>query len=232
LIKENFPYEQVSLRKSYDTIGRSINVMETTAQPHDDDEAMAWKIMRRQSSTYYELCQLVDAIEALSAWRTEENKYTSKVNKPNTVPPALKTAFQDVQKAFEPILKGILQRPADEGEAADLAFIHLNYVPEIVLAYNSVLHAAGNVITRDSLLDSMELSVAIADDKKDKEGVGNGLQESFVQAKRMRELVTSFAMTSRAMLILKAEGKPWKAGKERKGMDLGVWELGGQRAEV
>jgi nuclear pore complex protein Nup107 len=226
MIVDTFPYNEVSLRKSYETIGRAINVMNTKAEPQDQEEAMKREVMQRQSNTYYELSRLVDAIEALAVWRNEEQKYITRVTKPPNVPDRLKDAFKAVKEAMAPILRGILQRSVDLGEEEDLAFIRNHYIPEIVVAYNTVLHAAGNLITRDYLLESMQLSVTIADGTRN--GESNGLQEAFVKAGRMRELVESFALTSKVMLILKAEGKPWKQGKDSKGADLGVWEIGGR----
>lgn len=179
--------------------------------------------MARQSRTYHELEQLVHAIEALAHWRDEEEKYITKAPKPSTVPSSLKEAKAAVSDAMAPILTGILLHPRDEQEASDLAFIRDTYVPEVVVAYNTVLHAAGNLITRDALLESMDLSVAIAST----DGEGNGLAECFQRSGRLRELVSSFALTSKVMLVLKAEGKPWKARKDREGKALGIWEIGG-----
>lgn len=240
MIIRSFPYEEVSTRKSYQTIGRSINMMEITAStPYEEEESMTWDLMKRQSRTYFELEQLVHAIETLFAWRQEEQKYLNKIPKPATVPTALKRAKEAVSEAMQPLLKGILQNPTDEKEASDLAHIRKMYIPEIIIAYNTVLHAAGNLITRDSLLESMDLSTTIAtghpprkleiSDEVANAGATkqpNGLVECFVQAERMRELVSSFALTSKVMLILKAEGKPWRPKKDRVGKDLGIWEIG------
>lgn len=223
----NYPYDDVSSKKSYEVLGRHINFFDlNNKEPNDEADALTWEVMTQQSRTYYELSQLVTAIEALSQWRVEEEKYITRVPKPSNVPSALKQAFANVYSAMEPILKGILLHPTDEGEAEDLDFIRQNYLPEMIIAYNTVLHAAGNLITRDSLLDSMQLSASIANGRSTADGEDNGLRDCFVRAGRMRELVQSFALTSKAMLVLKAEGKEWKARKERRGMDLGMWEIG------
>ena len=205
---------------------------DTIVMPLDDREAMKWELMQRQSRTYFELCELVEAIEALSAWRTEEDKYVNKAQKPSTVPTVLKRAKERVSDSMEPLLKGILLNPVDEEDALELSRIRVKYLSEIIIAYNTVLHAAGNLITRECLLESMQLSVTIATGKEPEERRAteedvNGLEECFVQAGRMRELVTSFALTSKAMLILKAEGKQWKPKKDREGKELGIWEIGG-----
>lgn len=223
----NYPYSDIASKKSYEVLGRHVNFFDlNNKEPYDEEDAALWEIMTQQSRTYYELSQLVTALEALSSWRVEEEKYITKIPKPSTVPSALKQAYTQVRVSMEPILKGILLNPTDDEEAGDLDYIRQNYLPEMLIAYNTVLHAAGNLITRDSLLDSMELSAAIANGKSADDGQDNGLRECFVRAGRMRELVQSFALTSKAMLVLKAEGKEWKARRERKGMDLGMWEIG------
>lgn len=233
LIVQTFPYEAVSLRKSYETIGRAANLMDDSVEPPiDTRQRLAWDLMKRQSRTYYELELLVRAIEALAHWRDEENMYISKAPKPSTVPSSLKKAKTAVSETMEPLLKGILLNPQDDTEAANLSFIRIMCLPEVIIAYNTVLHAAGNLITRDALLESMDLSVAVAaDDGEGEAGAagkreGNGLAECFQKAGRMRELVSSFALTSKVMLVLKAEGKPWKARKDREGKELGIWEIG------
>lgn len=205
----------------------------STPQPHplDKRDRMLRDLMARQSRTYHELEILVRALEALAHWGGEEARYIDKAPRPPTVPASLKQAKAGVTETMESIImKGILMNPRDEQEARDLAWIRRTFVPEVVLAYNVVLHAAGNLITRDCLLESMDLSVAIAQEKGESgsdDGVaGNGLADVFTQAGRMRELADSFALTSKVMLVLKAEGKPWRARKDREGKELGVWEIG------
>lgn len=204
-------------------MGRSINVMDKTLPaPEDEHEAMQIELMRRQSRTYYELELLLRALEALGQWVVEERKYTTKLPRPAGGPPnALKHAKLELDEAMAPLLQGILLHPLDENEADDLKLIRTAYLPEVVLAYNSALYTAGPTITRDCLLESMDLSVTVANES-------NGLAEAFQQAGRMRELVQSFAQTSKQMLIMKADGRPWKAKKDRVGKDLGMWEIGPQ----
>ena len=231
MIVQNFPYEEVALRKSYEALGRAINPMDNNASlPLEEEDARKWDLMKRQANTYYELEQLVHAVEALADWRREEHRYVSKIPKPAGVPSSLKKAKATLSATMDPLLNngGILLSPIDEAEAEDLEHIRTAYLPEIVIAYNTVLHAAGNLITRDSLLESMDLAVLVAREGGDGGEEDNGIRESVVRAGRMRELVGSLAMTGKVMLVLKAEGKVWKAKKgDREGKDLAVWEIGG-----
>jgi nuclear pore complex protein Nup107 len=56
----------------------------------------------------------------------------------------------------------------------------------------------------------------------------NGLADAFTASKRMRELVTVSAHTSRMMLVMKASGRPRKNRKD--GKELGIWEITPQGA--
>ena len=155
-----------------------------------------------------------------------EEEYTNIVPKPHHIPSTLRNHLEDVIASMAPIVKGILLQSTDEAEAEDLNYIRLNYVPELVIAYISVLQTAGSIISRECLLDAMDLANDVADSKNNG-SESNGLQECFVQAGRMKELVECFALVSKAMLVLKAEGREWKSGRTKMGRDLGMWEIGG-----
>lgn len=181
-----------------------------------------WKGLLAQSKTYQELECLVRAIASLANWRAAEHDYTRDRQKQfsqSRAPVDLRDAKAVVDECMEPVLDGVLAIPvnADAEEIADLEKIRIDYIPEVVIAYNTVLHTAGSLISRQNLIASMDLSVKVANEE-------NGLAEIFVKAKRMRELVTSFAMTSKAMLVLKDAGREWKPKRDREGKDLGMWE--------
>lgn len=189
----------------------------------DIDEKGQWEEMKAQAQTYYDLVQIVDAIKALAHYRDTESQYTGKAMKLSSAPQALKEAKEIVDEAMEFILVSdtdVLQHARGSDEEKDLEYIRTHFIPELIIAYNTVLHSAGAVISRENLIQSMDLSVTVAN--KDK------INECFTKAGRMRELVKSFAETSKKMLILKAEGKPWKPRKDHEGKDLGIWEIGPQ----
>nr|POE47780.1 nucleoporin nup84 [Quercus suber] len=223
-IVRNYPYDTVSMQKSYQSVGKSINLMQQEGPwPVDnEDDSIRLDSMKDQSRVYYELELLVRAIEALSAWVVQERKYTTQRPIPTSVPMPVKQTKEALDRALQPILGGILRNSQDELEATDLAYIRRTYIPEVLIAYNTALHTAGNIYTRDCLLQSMDLSVAIAKEE-------NGLAENIAAAGRMRELMTSFARTSKSMLILAASNKkPWKPKKDREGRHPSLWELGTQ----
>lgn len=221
-------------------LGRSVNVAnDDSGRAISAEEAPLWDLMYRQSRPYHHMEQLVHAFEALAHWREEEILYREKIPLPSSVPSSLKNAFEAVETCMASLIQPsnppFLSHPdADAGaledkDNASLIFARLRdlYLPEALIAYNTVLHSAGYLITRESLLKSMDLSVAIARDSSDP--AHESLTGPLVRAGRMRELVKSFALSARAMLVLKGLGhKPWRPRRDREGKDPGIWEIGPQ----
>lgn len=83
------------------------------------------------------------------------------------------------------------------------------YLPEMILAYLSALHAGGEWLTREVLLDALELSNRIAGSAE--------LTQCFTATGRMRELLEAFALCGKKLLLVnerKRRGK--KAGHEKR----------------
>jgi len=74
------------------------------------------------------------------------------------------------------------------------------YIPETVLAYVSSLHFAGTSLSRDNLLECMELAAIIAEK-------GSDVAQQFQKGGRMKELVESFASCSKALAIWTSDKK-------------------------
>lgn len=68
------------------------------------------------------------------------------------------------------------------------------------MAYASTLHFAGTSLSRDYLLEAMELAAVIAEKDSD-------IAACFVKANRMKELVEAFASCSKALAIAAVEKK-------------------------
>jgi len=91
------------------------------------------------------------------------------------------------------------------------------YLPEIVLAYVASLHAAGHLLTRENLLKCLDVATEIA--------ANEDLVQCFKETGRMKELVQSFALTSKAMLEL-GQSNASRKNKNRSGArSLGIWEV-------
>jgi nuclear pore complex protein Nup107 len=90
----------------------------------------------------------------------------------------------------------------------ELRDIRQAYLPETLLAYVSTLHFAGTGLSRDNLLECMELASIIAERDSD-------LSTAFVEAGRMKELVESFAACSKALAISTGERRATGASSKK-----------------
>lgn len=219
----------MSLNKTGQILGTSIDIFdEEQSLPANAGKRAQWIAMQKQAATYVQLEQLITAFEALFAWRTQESLYLSKVPRPATVPKELKEAVVIVQEAMKPLLRpsGFLLDPYDEAEAKDLALIREVYLTDAIIAYNTTLYSAAAMITRDHLLASMDLATIVAGDESQ-------LTQTFARSGRLQELVTSFAYSSRQILIMKQQGRAWRPTHEKRtGKTAAIWDVGAQAYEV
>lgn len=124
------------------------------------------------------------------------------------------TSLNEVREHMFPILEqDYLSQPMDDSEAAFLDEIRKWYLPEIILAYNSVLDFAGHAISRSWLVECMNLAQVVA--------TNSTITDAFTQSGRMRELVTAFALSSQALLDANEAGG--KKGKRDTGID--IWQV-------
>lgn len=125
--------------------------------------------------------------------------------------------FKAIQMLMHPLLaEDFLCRPNDEAEGAVLHDIRNHYLPECVLAYDSVLYYAGHALSRKYLAECMNLAQCVASNPT--------LTNAFVESKRMQELVTSFALDSKALLHAN-EIDGGKKAKKDSGID--IWQIKG-----
>jgi len=107
-------------------------------------------------------------------------------------------------------------------EEPEFILLRETYLPEIILAYDSVLHFAGFVLSRDNFLECMDLSAIIAAEDSE-------LADLFLRKGRMRELVAAFAENSRALLSANMPGKGRTGNNSKKLRTLGwtreLWNI-------
>ncbi|RFU74375.1 hypothetical protein TARUN_7871 [Trichoderma arundinaceum] len=130
------------------------------------------------------------------------------------------TAIKNAKDYMRPLLKGWLI-PAIKGGDEELRDIRAAYLPETVLAYISALHFAGTGLSRDNLLECMELASLVAERDSD-------LKDAFVDAKRMTELVEAFAACSKALAIATGEKRPSGSGNKKQremGWSRDLWSV-------
>jgi hypothetical protein len=94
--------------------------------------------------------------------------------------------------------------------------IRNHYLPECILAFDSVLYYAGHALSRKYLVECMNLAQLVAS--------SSTLTKAFVESKRMQELVTAFAVDSKALLHAN-EIDGGKKAKKDSGID--IWQIKG-----
>lgn len=135
----------------------------------------------------------------------------------------LAKAFQPTRATIQPLLKGWLMTSPNEVLQAEFKLLREAYLPETLLAYIVSLQFAGNVLTRDFLMECMELSALIAEE-------GSDLLSVFIETGRMQELVDALAMASKTLLLVtsarQAPGSRSTSKKMRlKGYTQSLWNV-------
>lgn len=96
------------------------------------------------------------------------------------------------------------------------------YIPETVLAFISCLHFAGTSLSRDNLLECMDLAAVIAEKNSD-------VAAEFLKAGRMKELVEAFASCSKALAIWTSDNKKGSQTNSKRFKELGwsreLWSI-------
>lgn len=105
----------------------------------------------------------------------------------------------------------------DDSPGTDPWFIKKRYIPEVVLAYITVVQSAAYFTNRDLITKAMDIATLVADPERD------WLQAVFMGSARMTELVDMLAETSKAMLRMgEIAGKtPKRRGSS--GATVKVW---------
>ena len=102
-----------------------------------------------------------------------------------------------------------------DAEAHEFKQIRLACLPELVLAYNSILNYSCYFAGRDILKTSMDLAALIAEE-------GSNLAACLMEAGRMPELMDSFAIVAKSMIQAEAK-RPGEKTKD--GKTLGLWSI-------
>ncbi|KAI0508515.1 nuclear pore protein 84/107 [Xylaria bambusicola] len=118
---------------------------------------------------------------------------------------------KSIKSYMRPIFDGWLLESLSEDE--DFQYLRDAYLPETIIGYVSVLHFAGTSLSRDNLLECMELASIIARKDSDVAAV-------LMKAGRMREIVEGFANCSKALAISSNE-KKGSGGSSKKLREMG-----------
>ncbi|KAF2102931.1 hypothetical protein NA57DRAFT_31895 [Rhizodiscina lignyota] len=200
------------------------------------------RLYKMEGRTYYELMQLTLALEALSIWRKKEDEALAtdldSAMYEGAVPfqdarNALKKAFHNVCSAVEPVFHDFLTHSNDDEDAEWMKTIRHAYLPEVIIAYNAVLHFGGTYLGRENFTKSLDIATLITSEENKE------LVEALLSTGRMEELVRSLALTSKQLLKCnELVAKNEAAGRKRKASrDMGrkrgwdgrtaeIWDLG------
>lgn len=108
---------------------------------------------------------------------------------------------------FEDVKEGKKANGEADGDD-ELEGLRRAYLPETILAYISALHAAGTSLSRDWLLECMELATLITERDSD-------VLSLFVEASRVKELLEAFAASSKTLAIATGEKRATGASSKK-----------------
>ena len=100
-----------------------------------------------------------------------------------------------------------------DAEADEFKQIRLACLPEIIIAYNSILNFSSYFAGREILKRSMDLAALVAEENSE-------VAACVVEVDRMPELMDSFAVVAKSMILAEAR-RPGDKGKD--GKTLGIW---------
>lgn len=133
-------------------------------------------------------------------------------------------AIRSAKNGMRPVLKGWLLETNAKDIAREFVQLRETYLPDTIIAYVAALQYGGSCLTRENLLEAMDLAATIA-------GKDSDLAELFVKTGRMKELVEAFASCSKALAIHAADGKKEGRTSAKKMREMGwskdLWTVKG-----
>ncbi|KAF2458919.1 107-domain-containing protein [Lineolata rhizophorae] len=163
---------------------------------------LKWEAFKGCSQAYYDMENLVTILSLLSKWRRLEDTLLNSASFP---PANVKTAMKEASTILDR-LEVHIDRLMDSTSLATphvhdtqpklLQKIRSKYLPECIIAYNTALHCAAELLSPDYMVTAMDLPTRIADNNN------THLQDVFLATNRMEELVDAFANDAERMLML------------------------------
>lgn len=187
--------------------------------------------LKESTQVYFELGELIRLIDLFRQWREEEDNLIRSVparnldltntNNETRIRDAgesgtkistkrARELFEEITIIVDTLLDTFLEL-IDTSPGRDGYEIRRVYIPEIVLAYISVVQPAAFFNSKEYLTKALDIAVVVADKNKE------WLQKAFLAAGRMDELVTMLAESSRAMLRLGETDPKLRKGQGKKG---------------
>lgn len=142
--------------------------------------------------------RLVNQLTCLCLSRSADTQPSEPLNTNRDLWREAQAELRALKGNMAPVLNGWLVDNYGEMAAQDVDDLRQAYIPETVLAYISSLHFAGSFVSRDYLMECMDLAASIA-------GRNGDITDEFITAGRMKELVEAFASASKALAISTSE---------------------------
>lgn len=125
------------------------------------------------------------------------------------------------------MLSGFQESYLHDIDDTEFQLLREAYLPETIIAYVYTLQFAGSILSRDLLMECMDLSALIAAE-------GSDLLDLFVRTGRMQELVEAFAYAGKTLLIITSikGGSGSRSKKLRaKGWTPDLWSVSPRMSE-
>ncbi|KAM3074125.1 Nucleoporin nup84 [Clarireedia jacksonii] len=198
------PSSDIARSKTPALLGESLD-FDSLESDNDDDltevldgsannKRLIKRYMAEQAKNFRELETLVmalDHIETIAATyqifeEIEDQKWQSELKR------GVAQAFRPAAICIPALFRGWLT--TSQSAEPEFKILRETYLPQTILGWISQLEMAGVVLTRDFLMDAMDLATIVAAEDSD-------LLELFASAGRMPELVDALANCSKQLLI-------------------------------
>lgn len=215
----------------------------------DEHDILQRKVLQRhmlaETKSYRELERLICALEHIWDAGNHIDLYSMYVQHhvttmhlltyPNSSPNAkmrkdIRVGLHGILGNLRPHMGAILDKnwlKTSRVEEPDFPQIRQAYLPEVIIAFDHILRLSGSILSRDNLLECINLATIVAAENHD-------LAELFVKKGRIAELVEAFASDSLALLVATGPGRT-KGGVSKKLRSLGwkrdIWALGGRTVD-
>ncbi|KAJ8108773.1 hypothetical protein OPT61_g7939 [Boeremia exigua] len=175
--------------------------------------------LRARSAPYYDLQQIVRILAMFREWRDKEQEVIDQRTQPKVNTKPIKELLENMTTVFDSLITSLAE--SHGVDTPDTTNLKRAYVPEIVIAYLTVLQTSSFLLHRETAIKAMEIANMVADPENE------WLQNLFLKTGRMSELVQILAKVSQAMLNLNDYDGKKKETKKRgsKGETLRIWDL-------
>lgn len=215
-------------------IGRSLNFQGLEAESEDEDltevigdqdncKSLLQKQLVAEAKNYRELETFIEFLDVLENTTCtfeifRDQAMTERDHR--NVRRKLAEFIQSLKDWAPVLLTGWLLTGQQERSEEQFRLLREAYLPETILAYIISLQLSGDALSRELILDCMDIAALIAVD-------GSDLQQLFIRSGRMKELVACFAQAGQELLIVNSQkSSHTKSKKQRKtGRTPDLWTV-------